>query len=257
MFAPIDLEESIKKSNDNPTEKSWYLRGYATTPDLDLQDDIVDPNGLDISYFVTNGYINYEHQQGEQFIIGAPTEGTHVDPEVGLYVEAKLYKGNPYAKRIWTLAKNISKSGIDRKLGFSIEGYVKKRDKHDPRIIKSAYITNVAVTTSPANPQATWEAFMKSFLTGYGMTPDTQIDAAALRTESFARSLYNLSWTLKNLQDPEAFDAMWKEIGDYLDSMDRYTPESAVLFLQLSKGYSREEAIKKIDKIMQLQNKKK
>ncbi|AYJ74074.1 putative prohead protease [Bacillus phage BSP15] len=251
LFVPIDLGESIKKSNENSTEKSWYLRGYATTPHLDLQDDIVDPNGIDISHLVQHGYINYEHQQGEEFIIGAPTDGTYVDPDVGLYLEAKLYKNNPYAKKVWELASNIEKSGINRTLGFSIEGYAKERDKNDPRIIKSTYITNVAVTTSPANPNATWEAFMKSFLTGHGISPETQVDGAALRAESFARSLYNLSWAYKALGDPEDFDKLWKEVGDYLDSMDRYTPESAVMFLQLFKGYSRKEAVSKIDQLMQ------
>ncbi|GAA5351227.1 HK97 family phage prohead protease [Streptococcus uberis] len=255
LFVPIDLDDSIKKSNENTSEKSWYLRGYATTPDLDLQDDIVDPSGIDISHFIQHGYINYEHQQGEDFKIGAPTKGTYVDPNVGLYVEAKLYKGNPYAKSMWNLANNIAKSGVDRKLGFSIEGYAKERDKDDPRIIKKTLITNVAVTTNPANPNATWEAFMKSFLAGHGITPDTQVNGGALRAETFARSLYNLSWSYKILDNPQEFEKVWKEIGDYLDSMDRYAPETAVMFLQLFKGYSRNEAVAKIDKIMQESNK--
>ncbi|AIW03452.1 head maturation protease [Bacillus phage Moonbeam] len=251
LFVPIDLEESIKKSNENDTEKAWYLRGYATTPDLDLQEDIVDPNGIDISHLIDRGYINYEHHQGADYIIGVPTEETHVDPNVGLYVEAKLYKGNPYAKSIWDLANNIAKSGFSRKLGFSIEGYAKARDKSDPRIIKSTYITNVAVTTNPANPNATWDAFMKSYLTGFGISPETQTDAAALRTESFARSLHNLSYAYKLMDKPKELEKMWGEVGTYLDSMDRTTPESMVMFLQLSKGYSRAEAIAKIDKMIQ------
>lgn len=251
VFVPIDINQSINKSNENSTEKSWYLNGYATTPDLDLQDDIVDPAGIDISHFIQHGYINYEHQQGDEYKIGAPTDGTYIDPGVGLYVEAKLYKGNPHAQSIWNLANNIAKSGIERKLGFSIEGYAKQRDKDDPRIIKSTYITNVAVTTNPANPNATWDAFMKSFLAGYGTTPDTQTDGGAIRAESFARSLYNLSWAYKKLSDPKEFEKVWKEVGSYLDSIDRYTPESAVIFLQLSKGYSRNEAVAMIDKLMQ------
>lgn len=226
------------------------MRGYATTPDLDLQEDIVDPNGIDISHFVEHGYLNYEHKQGNEFIIGAPTKGSYVDPNVGLFVEAKLYKSNPYAKIMWDLANNIAKSGVDRKLGFSIEGYAKARDKADPRIIKSTYITNVAVTTNPANPNATWESFMKSFLTGHGISPETQVDGAALRTESFARSLHNLSYAYKHIGNPENFETVWKEVGNYLDTMDKHTPEAMVMFLQLSKGYSRDEAVAKIDKLI-------
>jgi hypothetical protein len=256
LFVPIDLEDSIKKSNEDPTEKSWYLRGYATTPDLDLQDDIVDPSGVDISHFIKHGYINYEHKQGDDYKIGVPTEGTYIDSNVGLYVEAKLYKNNPYAKSMWDLANSIATSGIERRLGFSIEGYARQRDKDDPRIIKSTYITNVAVTTSPANPNATWESFMKTFIEGYGISPETNTVAGNLSPESFARSLYNLSWSYKDLNKPEEFSDVWKQIGDYLDDMGRYTPESAVMFLQLFKGYSRNEAVAKIDKIMNMNSHK-
>lgn len=96
---------------------------------------------------------------------------------------------------------------------------------------------------------------MKSFLAGHGITPDTQVNGGALRAETFARSLYNLSWSYKILDNPQEFEKVWKEIGDYLDSMDRYAPETAVMFLQLFKGYSRNEAVAKIDKIMQESNK--
>lgn len=221
---------------------------------MDLQDDIIDPSGLDISHFLEHGYINYEHHQGNEYIIGAPTKESYIDPNVGLYVEAKLYKNNPYAKTMWDLANNIAKSGIGRKLGFSIEGFAKERDKKDPRIIKSTYITNVAVTTNPANPEATWDAFMKSYIAGYGISPDTQIDAGALRAESFARSLHNLSYAYKAIKDPKEFSRVWKDVGSYLDSMERSNPESMVMFLQLSKGYSRAEAVAKIDKLMQEMN---
>ena len=34
--------------------------------------------------------------------------------EKGLFVEAKLFRDNPYAQEIWDLAKNIKKEGIER-----------------------------------------------------------------------------------------------------------------------------------------------
>jgi len=92
---------------------------------------------------------------------------------------------------------------------------------------------------------------MKSYLTGFGISPETQTDAAALRTESFARSLHNLSYAYKLVDQPKELKKMWDEVGTYLDSMGRYSPEAAVMFLQLSKGYSRAEAVAKIDKLIQ------
>lgn len=211
---------------------------------------MVDPEGIIIDHFLSRGYINYEHQQGEQFKIGVPTKNSYVDRNIGLYVEAKLYKKNPYAKGMWDLANNIAKSGIDRSLGFSVEGEVHERDKADPRIIRKALITNVALTTSPANPNTSWETFMKSFLTGYSIDSVDQEGAASLRIESLARSLHNLSYAYKDFSNTEDFAKVWKGIGEYLDSIERYTPETAVMFLQLFKGYSRMEAIEKIDKYM-------
>lgn len=248
MFVPIDIEESIKKNDDTPSEKSWYLRGYATTTDLDRQDDIIDPNGIDIDYFLQHGYINYEHFQGDAYKVGVPTKESYVDPNVGLYVECKLYKDNPYAKSMWDLATNIKKSGVNRQLGFSVEGFGLGRSEEDPRIITKLRVTNVAVTTNPANPYATWEHFAKSFVTGYGISPEDSINAGALRPEQFARSLYNLTWSLKNTDDAE-FENVWKKVGEYLDAMDRNTPECALLFLQISKGYSRTEALEKLKTI--------
>ncbi|AII28097.1 head maturation protease [Bacillus phage Bobb] len=249
VFVPIDLEETVKKNSADPQEKSWYLKGYATTPDLDLQDDIVDPKGLSINYFIEQGYLNYEHERGKDFIIGVPTENCYVD-DVGLFIEGKLYKGNPYAVEMWNHAQEVKKSGIHRPLGFSIEGFVKKRDPQDKRIIRECMITNVAVTTNPANPQTGWEAFAKSFITGYEISPDKQVDAAALRVESFGRSIHNLAQSYKYFENKKDFETMWKDVGSYLDAMGRTSPESAVVFLQLAKGMSRTEAIKKVDQIL-------
>jgi hypothetical protein len=253
IFAPINVDESILKSEQEGDGKDWYVTGYATTADLDLQDDIVDPQGIDISHLLSHGYINYEHQQSPEYKIGEPTEKTYVDHSRGLYVEAKLYKDNPHASSIWNLAKNIQKAGGTRRLGYSIEGYAQERDKTDPRIIRKTFITNVALTSSPANPHATWEAFMKNygFTTGHGITPETQHDASALRAESLARSLRNLSYSYANLtNNPDGFKKTWDAIAGHLDEEKHFSPEAAVMFLQLSKGVSRDEAVMQIDKII-------
>ncbi|MCC9083668.1 hypothetical protein LOS22_14600 [Enterococcus faecium] len=86
-------------------------------------------------------------------------------------------KESKYAQSMWQLANTIQKSGISRQLGFSIEGAVTSRNARDNRIIEGVAIRNVALTTHPANPQATWETLVKSWTTGYGITPETQTDA--------------------------------------------------------------------------------
>lgn len=239
----MDIEDSIEKSDRHGDEKGWYVRGFASTPDLDFQGDIVTPGGIDIDYFVKHGWINYEHKQDAEYIIGVPTDKCYVDVEKGLFVEAYLLKDNKYAKDIWDLAKNIKKSGLPRQLGFSIEGSIRKRDALDSRVIQELVIKNVALTKSPANPHATWDMFMKSWTTGHEINPEKQTGAAALRREHLAQAITHLSYVYK-ISDPKEYEQLWIQTSEYLNDSGRNTKEIAVVTLQLSKGISRAEAEK-------------
>ncbi|MGI4646447.1 hypothetical protein ACR2XX_27385, partial [Klebsiella pneumoniae] len=171
------------------------VSGWASTPSMDLQNDIVNPKGIDIEYFKSQGYINYEQQSDK--VVGIPTENCYVDIEKGLFIEAKLWKNDENVVKMLDLAEKLEKSGSGRRLGFSIEGAVKKRNINDNRVIDEVMITGVALVKNPANPEATWESFMKSFLTGHGTSPDTQVDAGALRKEEIASSITNLAYVTK------------------------------------------------------------
>lgn len=240
VFVPLDIEGSIKKSDD--TSGDWYVRGYATTPDLDMQGDIISPEGIDISYFKQTGYINSEHNQGPHFQVGVPTDNCFVDANKGLFIEAKLFKENEYAKGFWGLASNILKSGINRKLGFSIEGKIRKRDTNDNRVIKELLITNVALTKNPANPYATWETFMKSIHTGHDINPETQAGGEALRHEQLATAITHLAWAYKN-KDTDTVKDLWDNTLKHLDTIDRLDENSAIIVLQASRGLSRKDAV--------------
>jgi hypothetical protein len=243
IFMPIDVERSISKSNESGDEKGWYVCGYASTPDLDLQGDIVNPAGIDISYFREYGWINYEHKQDAEYMIGVPTKNCYVDIQKGLYVEAKLLKNNQYAQQMWNLAVAIKSTGVSRSLGFSIEGAVKSRNAHDNKVIEELFIRNVTLTTHPANPHATWEIFMKSWETGHDINPDTVSNAGALRKEELAQAITTLSAIYK-VSSMEEVDAVFKEIGELLDSSGRSDIATGTLMLQLGRGLSKQEAQK-------------
>ncbi|AAY52865.1 hypothetical protein [Listeria phage List-36] len=240
IFVPIDIEGSLEKSHKGD-DKDWYVKGYASTPALDLQGEMVNPAGIDIGYFVDNGYINFEHRQEPDYVVGVPTSNCYVDFQKGLFVEARLFKDNEHAQSMWKLANSISKTGIDRQLGFSIEGAIRKRNTDDSRIIEEVVIKNVAVTMNPANPEATWETFMKSWTTGHGTTPDTQVNAGALRRESLANSISVLASAYK-ISDPIEFDNLWKDVSKFLDEKGEYNENEAIVMLQLAKGVSRVSA---------------
>lgn len=245
IFVPIDIEGSVAKSNDSD-DGEWYVQGFATTPDLDLQGDIVSPDGIDASYFMTKGWINYEHKQDAEYLIGVPTDNCYVDVRKGLFVEARLLKDNKYARSMWELAKTIQKSGINRQLGFSIEGAVISRSSRDSRIIEGVAIRNVALTTHPANPQATWETLVKSWTTGHGTTPETQVDAGALRREMFTEDISNLTSAIKavaklyNLPSKEK-EFVLREVAKSFDD-EKSNMDLGAIVLQLGRGVSLQQA---------------
>lgn len=138
-----------------------YINGVASTEEKDLQDESVLQKGLDISYFKKNGYFNNDHKPGFENKVGQPTEAIIKKIKdrfnksvIGLWVVGYLWpKGShKVADDIWELAHALEAAGSDRKLGFSIQGKVLKREGN--RIIK-AWIQDIAITPSPVNT-ASW-----------------------------------------------------------------------------------------------------
>ena len=243
IFVPLDEQSFEVVSNNDRSDKGHgnYIRGWATTSHKDREGDIILPGSLDIDSFLKWGYINYEHKQGDEFKIGVPTNKTYIDPNKGLYVEAKLDMDNPYAKDMWELANDLAKSGNGRKVGFSVEGTFLGRDYKDPSKIKRVKVKNVAVTTNPANPEATWDTLVKSFTTGNDIVSDDATGGEVLRKQALAHSIRSLCYNIKDMTPDE-----WHDVAKALDKEDRWDDNIATVFLQLSKGLSRDDALKSI-----------
>lgn len=191
--------------------------------------------------------INYEHKQDAEYKVGAPTDKSYIDMNRGLFVEAILFKDNKYAQSMWELANSLDKEGINRNLGFSIEGFVNKRNEKNKNIIEDIVIRNVAITTNPANTEATWESFVaKTWTTGTETNPEKLEDASALRVETLAEAITVLTTQMKNLKKEEKEES-WKEVAKYLDKSEKTNRDNGILLLQLSKGITREEASRYMD----------
>lgn len=241
IFLPI--EKSVKSDESH----GRFVRGYASTFDEDTVGDVVLPSEIDIHTFMTRGYINYEHKPGSEYKIGVPTDKTYIDPSRGLFVEAKLFDDNPYADKMWDLAKRITSGEVKQSdsymLGFSIEGSFSHREVTDVRVMKNVHIKNVALTINPKNKNATWQAFTKSFTTGNDVVEPGDTGGQALRTQSIARDIKNISYATQDFTDSE-----WKAVAKALDQEDRYDEPTASLFLQIHKGFSLDEAQQIIQK---------
>lgn len=158
-----------------------------------------------------------------------------------MYIEAKLFKDDPYAQKMMNLAQNLKKADSNRNLGFSIEGIINERNMNDNSIIESVTITGVALTASPANQESTWDYFMKSLQTGYSTDSEGQVDAAAMRRESLANSITYIS-SLINQHSNEEFSEFISDATTGMEKDNKMDYETSILTLQIAKGVSRKEA---------------
>jgi len=246
VYLPFD---KVSKSEDSETS-NIIVSGWASTSKRDLQGEIIDSHGINASYLISDGFVDYEHDRDK--VIGYPTDNSYVDQEKGLFVEAELFGNDDNVKNIMKLYSNLKEAKAPRHLGFSIEGIVKDRDDTDENIVRDVNITGVAVTKNPANTDATWEILQKSILTdkaletGHGITPGAQQDGAAFRTESLEGSLINIASALNGLDDVH-LKILGNDVATALDGLNVHDDETVATFIQLFSGVSRQDALKIVD----------
>lgn len=188
------------KGDDEEAYNSRQIRGIMSTPSLDRQGEEVIAKGLDFQPFLEHGHFNDNHDQATGSIVGYPEDVAFSEDITlkggktthGWICRGYVLKGTKKADDIWELAKALAKTP-NRRLGFSIEGRVTKRNRNK---IEKAIIRNVAITNCPVNTEATWDVLTKSFVdadiamkamsAGYGAAagPAAQSGGSALGSES-------------------------------------------------------------------------
>ena len=183
---PVELE--LRKSAGGDRR---IIRGYASTESMDQDGEVILQNGIDFSYLLKSGFLNYDHNakclkcgqvhdkgicpacgtKGSKMplIIGYPISAEIRDK--GLWVEGELLKSTgetasemtKLADEMWELGLAFQKSGGKRSLCYSVEGGVLKKEGN--RITRSI-VRHLAVTTKPVNPEATIEVLRKSLCCG-------------------------------------------------------------------------------------------
>ena len=262
----VPLSEIYKSSNNDKSD-NYIVKGIASNSDRDLQGEVICPEGLDISYLLSSGYIDYEHDKDS--VIGVPIEdGTYVDSD-GLHLKALIFGDDPRVQKMFKLQQHFDDSGVDRNLGFSIEGKVLDRDVTDESIVREVMVSGVALTYRPACDSArvkSWSKVVKSVTenqslqevekslntdapleninkggaweAGSGISPKTQHGGAAIRTESLEGSITTLAEKIKKLEEQgvkanEMADRLAEEL-----SGGKYSATIKQVFLQLYSGIS-------------------
>jgi hypothetical protein len=168
---PVDF---LEKAMDDDKPPRRMMKGVMSTEKEDHDGETIFQNGLDCTYLMKSGYVNYNHLRklvaGVKMpvIIGYPTSlekghKCHI-------LESELLQGNHQvseqmrlAEEMWQLGLALQKSGSARRLAYSVEGPPPER--RGKKIVK-AWVHHVALTHCPVNDDSSLEMFQKSLCCG-------------------------------------------------------------------------------------------
>lgn len=164
---PVDFFE---KAGTEPG-KEKRIGGIVSLETKDQQDETILQRGLDFkTSFLPNGWFNDNHSKATTGILGYPEEvrlfekgdqlpnGRRANAR-GHWVEGYLLDTEP-AKEVWELGRALQKT--KRRLGFSVEGKIRKRVGPENRTIAQALVRNVAITNCPVHADARMDILAKS-----------------------------------------------------------------------------------------------
>lgn len=176
LFVPIE-DHDLLKSVDVDENGDYIVQGVMTSDAVDEEDDSITPEGMDCSYFLTKGWIKYEHGNKPEQFIGEPIEvkvGRFEHPTLmkavnGIFVKGRLFAARQMTKSAIEAITDLQKSNTKRRMGWSIEGNVKARNE-DGKVTKSI-LRNVVLTMNPVNT-TTWAELAKSFAKDHELNID-------------------------------------------------------------------------------------
>ncbi|MEC0169906.1 hypothetical protein [Paenibacillus graminis] len=169
LFVPLEKSVEMDANGD------YIVQGVISSDDEDEQADSISPEGMDTAYFLSKGWIKWEHGNAPNQFIGEPVEvkiGQFDHPSLnksvnGVFVKGRLFANRDLAMQAVVAIEDLQKSQSSRRVGWSIEGGVVERDRQTGKIIKSV-LRNVVLTMNPVNTM-TYAELVKSFTKGDGL----------------------------------------------------------------------------------------
>lgn len=163
FFAPAELI----KGQDRAGQEQYKVRGIISDDSKDFDGENVSPEGLDFSEFT---FINWDHKKEPKYLIGEPEKWKHV-PNKGIFMEGSIYPDSEVGLQAIALMKSLKNSKRGNKLAWSIEGEVLERDLINPKRVKRAKVTAVALCPFPKNGN-TWAELIEKGFTGEAVFQD-------------------------------------------------------------------------------------
>jgi hypothetical protein len=166
----FEIPVSFFEKADAAPGRQKRIGGIVSTESKDRQGEIILQRGLDFSDFLTYGWYNDNHSKQTTDILGYPEKvsffkaGAKLPDGTTTKVDGHWAEGylldTEKATKVWELGQALQKSG--RRLGYSVEGSIDKRQGKDRKIIAKARVKNVAITNCPVNGDSRLEVLAKS-----------------------------------------------------------------------------------------------
>lgn len=167
----FEVPLSFFEKADEAPAKQRRIGGVMTSESPDQQRETILQRGLNFDYFIKNGWFNDNHTKKTAGIVGYPElvrqyKAGEVLPDgvpaksACTWVEGYLLNNFTPANELWDLGQSLQ--GTGRRLGFSVEGAITKRQGAGNRIIARANVRNCAITNCPVNTDAKMEILARS-----------------------------------------------------------------------------------------------
>lgn len=244
-------EVSFFEKADAAPEKQRRIGGIASIETKDRQKEVLLQRGLDFSEFVNHGWFNDNHSRNTDDILGYPEDAQFFNKgdslpngvtakAPGHWVEGYLLNTEK-ANKIWDLAQSLQST--PRRLGFSVEGKIQKRDALDKSIVAKAIVREVAITKSPVNTDSQMDILVKSLTMGtpnpgQPITGDKTGAGAGqvLAKEDLEKKKKKIKEANKALSDSEAFSCL-------ASKFPKYSPELIGRIISLTKALKRKQRV--------------
>lgn len=221
-FIPADIQKGANGE--------WRIQGLASTSTKDLQGEIVDIQGLDLSVLNSRkGTWNWDHKKGPENTIGIIDTVQKADGK--LHLGGYLFQNHDKAKAVYQVMSSLKEQDRGR-MGLSIEGVIRERGGEGGKVIKKATLTACALTMNPVNTD-TYADLAKSLIGAQ----EIEFDLGQLEVdEELIKSLaVGDGYATKVPSDLTGGDALSKEeLGDRkkkkkLKKMDSKMAKSAMI----------------------------
>lgn len=179
--------EGNKSAVTKDTTSERLLRQVITTSDIDLDEEVLDPSGADLSYLNHNKSVFLDHNYETEYSIGMIRWQKRMKGGDGIEASIAIDKGRRFADETWAIVQQ--RGGIGASIGFEATLVTAPDKKSDPKawhkarcVVRKFKVIELSLTCLPCNVSCQTSAYKEDdtkqaeyleLLTKSVITPET------------------------------------------------------------------------------------